>query len=92
MWLNVLLNEPRVAYCELWVLFAPLPNGCRCSRKIRLSRNLGYKTRWGGAGGGMRNVALNDPRVAYCELWVLLPLCPMGVGTRGKFFLSRHMG
>ena len=38
------------------------------------------------------NIVLNDPRAAYCSLWVFLPLCPTGVGTRGKFVLSCHRG
>ena len=37
------------------------------------------------------NVVLNNPLVAYCDVWVL-SLCPTGVGTRGKFVLSRHRG
>ena len=83
MWLNVVLNDPRVAYCELRVLLPVCPTGVGTRGKF-----VRHKTR----GGAMwLNVVLNDPRVAYCDLWVLFPLCP-GVGTRGKFVLSRHKG
>ena len=89
MWLNVVLNDTRVACCELWVLLPLCPTGVGTRGKFVLSRNLEYKTRGGGVGGAMwLNVVLNDPLVAYCDLWVLLPLFPTGVGILGKFVYS----
>ena len=69
------------------VLWVPDPQG-QYSGIIRFIEKLGYKT----SGVAMwLNIVLNDTWVAYCELWIFLPLCPTGVGTRGKFILSRNL-
>ena len=69
--------------------------GVSIRRKFVLSRNTGYKSRWG------RHVAKrsSDPRVAYPEIniqvrdlvrvvGVVAPFAPRGLSVRGKFVLS----
>ena len=69
-------------------IVAPLPHGCRYSGKIRFIEKPGVQDEGRGGGAMWLNVVLNDPLVAYCDLLVLLPLFPTGVGILGKFVYS----